>query len=218
MLVDDGKAVNIKKLFDTRCVRCHGEGNEQEDKPLETYEQIKTKYIPDPPKAAGLAAGNSAEAPREPGMSMTKLAQTTHVHLLGFAMLYGLTGLLFAFTGYPLIVRLVVSPLPLVMQVAEIGFWWLARLDKPHGALFADLIPLTAGLVGAGVFLHIVLGLFSLFGNFGKMVLLLLMLGAAAGGYVYVKPIVENRLQEEKSKSGAAEKKEVRLMTPRTTS
>ena len=35
------------------------------------------------------------------GMAMKKLAQTSHVHLLGFAVLYGFTGLIFTFTSYP---------------------------------------------------------------------------------------------------------------------
>ena len=71
------------------------------------------------------------------GMSLTKLAQTTHVHLLGFSMLYGLTGLILAFSSYPRLLRVILCPLPLLAQVVDISFWWLARLDDPYGPQFA---------------------------------------------------------------------------------
>ena len=82
-----------------------------------------------------------ASDPAARGMSLSKLAQTTHVHMLGFSMLYGLTGLLFAFTSYPVFVRVLIAPLPLLAQIIDISFWWLARLDEPYGPGFAAAIP-----------------------------------------------------------------------------
>ena len=61
-------------------------------------------------------------------------AQSTHVHLLGFAMLYGLTGFIVAFTSYPGWFRGVLCPLPLVAQVVDISFWWPGRMDCPRPA------------------------------------------------------------------------------------
>jgi hypothetical protein len=55
-------------------------------------------------------------------VSLKKLAQTTHVHLLGFGLLYGLTGLILTFTSYPGWLRGLLGPLPLVAQVGDIGF------------------------------------------------------------------------------------------------
>src|SRR5207302_2640471 len=102
MLVKDaaGKVVEphqlaIRTLITQRCVDCHAEGGRFGDPAaqyqLDTYERLKP-YLEAKPSAGG--------------MSLTKLAQTTHVHLLAFSMLYGMTGLIFAFTSYPLWSRL----------------------------------------------------------------------------------------------------------------
>src|SRR5205814_8943644 len=46
-----GKTVQIKKIIDTRCVRCHGPEGTQNDKPLDSYEALKP-YLPTRPAAA----------------------------------------------------------------------------------------------------------------------------------------------------------------------
>src|SRR5205814_1569317 len=100
-----------------RCARCHGKEGEQEDKPLDTFVVIKT-YLP--PK------GNENPNAAHPGLSTIKLAQSTHVHLLSFSMLYLLTGFILAFTRLPRFLKVVLCPLPLVVQVVDISCWWLA--------------------------------------------------------------------------------------------
>src|SRR5205085_2352236 len=50
-------------------------------------------------------------------MQIDHLTQSTHAHLLTFAMLWALTGLTFAFTHYSYFLRCVVSPLVLIAQV-----------------------------------------------------------------------------------------------------
>jgi hypothetical protein len=92
-------------------------------------------------------------------MSLAKLAQTTHVHLLGLAVLYGLTGLIFSFTSYSNRARVLFGPLPLVAQLGDIGCWWLARLDP----VFAQAILITGGLVALGLAIHILGSLWDLF-------------------------------------------------------
>jgi hypothetical protein len=135
-------------------------------------------------------------------MSLTKLAQTTHVHLLGFSMLYGLTGLLFAFTSYPVFLRVLLCPLPLLVQVLDIGCWWLARYDP----VFAYAIPITGAIVALGLLLQIVLSLLDMYGPAGKVVLLLLFLAAGAGaGALKVKVIDPFLKQEGGSAVNAAE-------------
>jgi hypothetical protein len=94
---------------------------------------------------------------------LAKLALSTHVHLLGFSVLYGLTGLTFALSAYPLWMRIIVSPAPLLLQVVDISFWWLARLDAPLGPLFAQGIMGTGGLVALSLGAQIVLGMLGLF-------------------------------------------------------
>lgn len=62
-------------------------------------------------------------------MSYEKLALHTHVHLLGFSMLFAMTGFLFSLTSYPLWLRLPFVPWTLGFQVIEIACWWLAKVD-----------------------------------------------------------------------------------------
>jgi hypothetical protein len=170
----------VKSLINDRCARCHaeGKGGPAGEAPLESYEDVKN-YC-------------DVEA-RGHGMSLTKLAQTTHVHLLGFAMLYGLTGFIFAFTSYPGWMRFLLAPLPLIAQVVDISCWWAGRLDPS----FAHAITVTGGIVAAGLFLHIVLSLFNLFGKKGWVVLVLLFGLAGFGGYLLNQKVITPYLQSE---------------------
>jgi hypothetical protein len=192
----DQQFIKIQSIISDRCVRCHvkeGSANEKAAKfPMDTYDALKP-YVT--PKAGGSA------------MSLTSLAQTTHVHLLGFSMLYGITGLIFAFTTWPALVRLVIAPLPLLAQVADIACWWLARLDAPHGPTFAKIIPITGGIVALGLMLHIVLSLFNLFGRPGKVVLVLLILAAGGVGYVAKERVIDPYIAQEKAAAAQAEGK-----------
>jgi hypothetical protein len=185
---DQKLAVKAKKLFTDRCVRCHAPGgadNAAGKFPLDTYEQF-VKY-------------NKVQESN--AMTLDSLALTTHVHLLGFGMLFGLTGVIFSLTSYPCWVRCLIAPLALVAQTVDIGCWWLGRLD-PH---FTQVIVVTGSIVAVSLLLQIVLSLFNLFGKAGKAVVLGLMLAAGAVGYqaavTYVLPFLE-----AKQKAAAAQK------------
>jgi hypothetical protein len=189
---DEGPYVKVKSILTDRCVRCHTPGEDAEDQkarqyPLDSFERLE-KYL----KKEGGGA-----------MSLDKLAQTTHVHLLGFSMLYGLTGLLLALTGLPALIRIPLAPLPLVVQVVDISFWWLARLDAPYGPMFAQGIPVTGVIVAAGLGLQIVLTLFALFGRPGQVVLVVLMAVAVGGGAGVYQKVVEPYLAKEKPATAA---------------
>jgi hypothetical protein len=179
----DANVVKIRSIMNTRCVRCHSDKStgSAAEMPLDTYEQI-AEY------ASKEVAG---------GMSLPKLALTTHVHLLGFSMLYGLTGLVLAFSSYPRVLRVVLCPLPLLAQIADIGCWWLGRLEPPQGPLFASAILYTGGIVAGSLLLQIVLALWDLFGKAGKTLVVLILTAAAAGGYLAKNKIVDPYLQHE---------------------
>jgi mono/diheme cytochrome c family protein len=142
--------VRIRSLIQDRCVRCHtaeGSANDKAAKcPLDSYDRL----------AVYTSQATSG------GMPIRGLAQTTHVHLLGFSMLFTLTGLVFSFTSFPTWVRAVFGPFPLLAQIADISCWWLARLDP----LFAKAILVTGVLVALGLGIHIAGSLISMF--FGK--------------------------------------------------
>ena len=188
----EGPAIKIRSLLDNRCARCHQAGGEKSDVPLQTYEDF-AKYIPlkipVPPGGGWIDSGRQ--------MSLEKLTQSTHAHLLSFAVLFSLTGLTFAFTSYPVWLRCILGPMVLIAQFADVSCWWLARLE-PMGLYFAKTIIATGGVVGLGLVLQIVLGLFNMYHLRGKFVVLLLMaMGAGLGGVTYVK-VIGPHLEKEK--------------------
>lgn len=186
--------VHVRELIRDRCTRCHRPGGEKGDVPLTTYAELE-KYMP--PTAVIPPGGGYVDSGRL--MSLEKLTQSTHAHLLSFAVLFSLTGLIFAYTGLPGIVRGTVGPIVLVAQVADISCWWLARLPEPYGVNFAKAIIGTGGVVGLGLAAHIVLSLFSMYGSLGKVVLLLLFAAAAGGGAAGWEKVVKPHLEAEKA-------------------
>ncbi|MFO0822876.1 MAG: hypothetical protein U0792_07115 [Gemmataceae bacterium] len=166
-----GSAVKVKSIIDARCVNCHGKGEAQEGFPLETYSQIE-KYL-SVPETAPFKSGGDWVRVEEP-MSLEKLTQSTHAHLLSFSVLFSLTGLVFAFTSYPTVVRCIISPLVLVAIVTDVTFWWLARLSEGYGVYFAMGVIGTGGIAGTGLVAQITLGLWNMYGPRGKVVIALI--------------------------------------------
>lgn len=181
----DTKFVKIKSIFDARCARCHSKDGDPNlaNYSLDTYAGI-AKYTK-------VTTGSA--------MSLEKLAQTTHVHLLAFSMLYMLTGILLAMTRYPNLVKIPLACVPLIAQLVDIACWWLARLPGETGVRFAEIIPITGGIVGAGLGLQILLTLFDLFGKWGRLVLIALMAGAGLGASVVATQVILPHIEAEKA-------------------
>lgn len=192
-LTEKKDAVKVKTLLDERCGRCHQKNGPQAAYPLETYEQM-TKYLA-VPKAVTPDARGYVPSPRQ--TSVEKLTQSTHAHLLSFSVLFTLTGLVFAFSTYPVWVRCIVSPIVLLAQVADISCWWLARVDGV-GPYFAQAIIGTGSVVASGLVLQIVLGALNLYGWKGKLVVVLLMAAGAGGLGVLGVKVLEPALAAEK--------------------
>lgn len=185
-------SVKIKALFTERCVRCHqadGDDTAATKFPLNTFEQIQAY--------AKIETSSGI-------MSLPALTQSTHTHLLSFAMLWTATGLIIAFSSYPGWIRLWLAPIVLVAQVADIACWWLARFDGDMGVMFAKSIIVTGGIVGVGLALQIVLGLFNLFGAAGRIVIMVLMLAGGYGGYVLNEKVLKPQLAVEQAAKAAA--------------
>jgi hypothetical protein len=181
------RQVKIQQILETRCVRCHDStaAGRLGKLPLDNWDNL-APYL-------------ESEGPT--GMSLNTLALTTHVHLLGFSVLYVFTGLILALSTYPVWMRVLFAPLALLAQVVEISFWWSARLvDGPPGEMFARLIPITGGLVAVALLLQIVLSLFNMYKTTGKLVLILLFAAALGGGY-FARTAVVKYLEKEKGNS-----------------
>lgn len=94
---------------------------------------------------------------------------------------------------------MLICPLPLLAQVADISCWWLARLPQPEGPMFARVIVVTGVIIAVGLLLHIVLSLFNLFSKKAWLVLILLFGAAGFGGYVAMTRIVDPFIAREKA-------------------
>lgn len=189
----ESKTVAIKTLFDARCGRCHN----AEKKPV-MDEYVKIEPFATAPSLE-VIDGKWVRSSKQ--TTVEGLTQSTHAHLLSFAMLFALTGLTFAFTSYPALVRGIIGPIVLIAQLADISCWWLARLDTV-GPMFALAIIGTGTIVGAGLSAQILLSLFNMYGEKGKMVLVVLFFIAAGGFGVLVTQVIEPTLKAEKLKSG----------------
>jgi hypothetical protein len=186
----DAKTFAVKSLIDTRCGKCHPGDHPPS---LESYKDLEPLCTP--PKPDEILPGGWVRSGRQ--MSVDALTQSTHAHLLSFSMLFGLTGLAFAFTSYARPVRLVVAPLVLVAQILDIACWWLARVPGP-GPYFAMAIVGTGSVVGLGLGVQIVATLFDLYGRRGKFVLVVLFLLAGAGLAAVYTNAIGPALTEEK--------------------
>ena len=156
------RQVAIKTLIEKRCVDCHmgnGRFSETAQFKLDSYDRLRP-YLESEPTVAGMSLSNCSNH---------------HIHLLSFSILYGLTGLIFAFTSYPSWCRVLLAPLPLAAQLVDVACWWL-RVMTPCEHHHGD-----RGLVAASLLLQIVLSLFNMYGRHGKKVGRAAALGAAAG-------------------------------------
>ncbi len=178
----ESNTVPIRYLIQERCVKCH-DGVQEID--LSTYDKLEKMLPKDAPE---LIAGKYIRSGKQ--QTAEGLTQTTHVHLLSFSVLYGLTGLIFAFTSLPGLIRRMVGPVVLIAQMVDISCWWLARMEYPNGPMFAQAIIATGAIVGMGLGTQIVVSLFDMFRWKGKFLMLIVGVSlAAALGVVYTKAI-----------------------------
>jgi cytochrome c553 len=188
----DGPAAKVKSILADRCVRCHSKDGSESSYPLETYAQL-SKYLKVPPVTRVV----DGWVPSDRQISIEKLTQSTHAHLLSFAMLFSLTGLTFAFTSYSVGIRCLLAPTVLIVQVMDVACWWLARIDGV-GVYFATAIIGTGGIVALGLVAQIVLSLFDMYGPKGKVVILLLFLLAGVVFGVVYKQAIAPALQAQR--------------------
>lgn len=135
-------------------------------------------------------------------LSIEALTQSTHAHLLSFSMLWALTGLIFAFSSYPTLIKCLLSPIVLIAQVGDIACWWLARLDGV-GPYFAMAIMGTGAIVGLGLASQIVLSLFNMYSPRGKLVVFVVMVISTIGFGVVALKVVKPHLDEERTAAEA---------------
>jgi hypothetical protein len=191
-LTADGNGIRVKLILDERCAVCHGPGGDQEGWPLTKWDEI-AKYSA-VPKSVEVVNG-MVRSDRQIGVE--KLTQSTHAHLLSFAMLFSLTGFVFAFTSFPGFVRCVLAPIVVIAQVCDVACWWLARIDGV-GPMFAQAIILTGTITGLGLLVQIFGSLLNMWTGFRRVLLILILLVGLAGFGVVVMKVIQPALEAEK--------------------
>jgi hypothetical protein len=169
----------------------------RKDGAVKLLDNFQTKAPELAKPAPGAPAPKKKRNAKDRQLSVESLTQSTHAHLLTFAVLWTVTGLIFAFSTYPCWVRTLLAPAVLLAQVADVSCWWLARLPDV-GPYFAAAIMGTGAVVGLGLVAQIVLSLFNLYGGKGKVVLLVIGIAVAAGLYAGYAKYVEPELVAEK--------------------
>jgi mono/diheme cytochrome c family protein len=175
----------IKSLLDARCARCHAPGEAQDKYPLSKYEEFE-KYLTVPVQPQPVNGYIKVSEP----IDVSKLTQSTHAHLLSFAVLFSLTGVIFACSSYPTGMRVILGPWVVIAVFTDVSLWWLARLCDEWGPFFAMGIIATGGAAGMGLGAQITLSVFNMYGRKGKL-MLAVMFGAGAGlaGFLFVNKI-----------------------------
>ncbi len=199
-LAADG-GVKMKSLVEARCLNCHSTGSQSPA--LDTYADLEP-LITAP--STEIIDGKWVRSTKQ--TSVEHLTQSTHAHLLTFAILFAMTGLTFAFTTHWAGVRAFLAPIVLLAQVVDISFWWLARVPE-YGVYFAYGILGTGAVVGVGMTMQIVLSLLNMYGIKGKIIVMLVLFATAAGlatvGVKVIQPALDlERIKAEELKGLAA--------------
>lgn len=196
-LSDDKASIKVKTLFDERCSRCHKEGGDAANFKLESYEEIAKYAVV--PKSVEIVDG-MVRSERQIGIE--KLTQSTHAHLLSFAMLFSLTGLTFAFTSWNVKLRCLIAPLAVIAQVADVSCWWLARIDGV-GPFFATAIIFTGTAVALGLIIQILGSLWDMWTGFSRAVMMIVLVAGLGGlAFVGMKAIAPALEAEKAAKKG----------------
>ena len=205
-LADDG-TVKMKSLVEARCLNCHGEGSQSPA--LDTYARLEPLITP---PSTEIIDGKWVRSSKQ--SSVEHLTQSTHAHLLTFAILFAMTGLCFALTTYWAGVRAVVAPVVLLAQVVDVSFWWLARV--PHyGVYFAYGILATGSVVGIGMTMQIVLSLLNMYGPRGKAIVMVALFGVASALAVVGLKVIQPALDAERQAAQTAKDLAAKLDDPK---
>jgi mono/diheme cytochrome c family protein len=162
--------------------------------------ELKTEAVDTPASAKPVAKPAKKRSAKARQVSVETLTQSTHAHLLSFAMMWGLTGFIFAFTSYNYTLRCLIAPAAVVFQVIDLACWWLARLNGV-GPYFAFLTFIFGGIVGVAVLVHIIASVWNMYGPKGKVILFLILSGIAVGVGITAVKVVIPQLESEKQEA-----------------
>lgn len=143
-----------RDVIKAHCIECHNAGGGDKD---------DVPYAPtadSDPEFDLVALAAKPEITREvqglqtveiKPISIPRLVQVTHVHVLSIPVLTFIVGALFLMTGLPQFIKLMLGPLPMLAIMLDIGSWWAARWVEP----FIYVIGAAGALFGATYALQI---------------------------------------------------------------
>jgi hypothetical protein len=111
----EAEFANIQPILESVCGACHDADSSMGLPPLTTY--------------AGVAEFTSTDQ----GKSLSALLRVSHIHLFGMSFIFGLSGLIFAYSQTPLVFRSVLIAVPFMAIWLDIGSWWFTK----YAPLFA---------------------------------------------------------------------------------
>ena len=142
--IHDGATVagfaKVQPIFTTACAACHSAKSGLPIPPLTNYQEVRKEVVFDD------------------GDSFADLARISHIHLFGISLIFVMTGLIFSLSRIGTMVKSWILVLPYVAIWADIGSWWLTKLDP----VFAYVVLLGGALMGASLALQIAIPLWEM--------------------------------------------------------
>jgi hypothetical protein len=129
----------VKPIFTNDCAQCHS-GNAESIPPLTNFDQVSKMVVVDN------------------GMSFAALARISHIHTFGISLIFLLTGAIFSLARMNAAAKVWILVLPYAAIWADIGSWWLTKLDP----LFAYVVLIGGALMGASLAVQILVPLWQM--------------------------------------------------------
>lgn len=121
---------DILPILKPNCVDCHSPGGTMERSPLVTYDD------------AARVARPRFRAPMDYG----RLSVISHIHLFGMGLFVFILAVLFNVSRFPMRIKALLTAIPFVGIVLNIGSWWLARFAPA----FVYTIAIGGGMLTVG--------------------------------------------------------------------
>ena len=142
--IHDGATVagfaKVQPIFTTDCAACHSAKSGLPIPPLTNYQEVRKEVVFDG------------------GDSFADLARVSHIHLFGISLIFVMTGLIFSLSRINTAAKSWILVLPYVAIWADIGSWWLTKLDP----VFAYVVLVGGALMGASLALQILIPLWEM--------------------------------------------------------
>ncbi len=136
----EGEFVGIRPIMKQACMQCHSADSGMSLPPLTTYAEI------------------SQYTDTDLGESFKMLVRVSHIHFFGLSFVFGLTGLIFAFSETSRMFRGAVIAIPFLSIWIDIGSWWFTKYDP----LFAYTVIIGGAFMGLSLACQVSISLYEM--------------------------------------------------------